>query len=557
MSVRLSLLSESHSLDYLDQVPDVLYSRLITQAYGFSSVQGETSNDRLRIRCRAVLNILQHLLSGDGINLALFESWLDPVGLQSSRVEAVIKQLDDPALLDMTRDNRDQASQVILRLLDWLMNGPEGGPEDEPEDWQSRFESAPATLMTDSNADTASDRLDESSNQTTDTSKDGVTAAAHAPPSNLSNEVDSSDYQTGSDNNRIELDWNQSPEQPALLDTQLADRYRALSGLHQSFAVERQLGWDLSQGISSMIDVRYLNEYHARIQSSAFVQSIIRLIGRQRLSCYDISRYDMAQYEYQIQPGFESQLSQICPEDEQLPDEHSVSSVSGICFGDDIARMMPMELIKLLGERRGYKALKMLWHVQRAERQLLNYHIRGVLSEHTESYEQGISPQSISTSRHLSQGPMVICVDTSASMKGEPEYLAKAVTLEAMRVARLEQRDCYCIAFSGPQQIVEYTLDLEQDGWQSILEFLRHSFSGGTDIDGVLEKAFELCHLHAWQKADILLLSDGRFKLLHPDAVDRFKRQHARVRLFGLQLGQWNLNAFNDICHQVFSLKNV
>ena len=44
--------------------------------------------------------------------------------------------------------------------------------------------------------------------------------------------------------------------------------------------------------------------------------------------------------------------------------------------------------------------------------------------------------------RPLQRGPMLVCVDTSGSMRGAPENIAKAVVLEVLRVAQREQRAC-------------------------------------------------------------------------------------------------------------------
>ena len=74
------------------------------------------------------------------------------------------------------------------------------------------------------------------------------------------------------------------------------------------------------------------------------------------------------------------------------------------------------------------------------------------------------------------QGSMMVCLDTSASMKGRPETLAKAITLETMRVARLERRACYAFAFSGKTELAEFDLDLNSKGWSPILNFLNSSF---------------------------------------------------------------------------------
>jgi len=54
------------------------------------------------------------------------------------------------------------------------------------------------------------------------------------------------------------------------------------------------------------------------------------------------------------------------------------------------------------------------------------------------------------------RGPILLCVDTSGSMRGARETVAKALALECMRAAREQERDCFVFAFSGPSEVSPY-----------------------------------------------------------------------------------------------------
>lgn len=58
-------------------------------------------------------------------------------------------------------------------------------------------------------------------------------------------------------------------------------------------------------------------------------------------------------------------------------------------------------------------------------------------------------------------GPIIVCLDTSGSMYGGREVVAKALVLECMRGARTQSRKCYVYAFSGPGQV--RALDLTEN----------------------------------------------------------------------------------------------
>ncbi len=49
-------------------------------------------------------------------------------------------------------------------------------------------------------------------------------------------------------------------------------------------------------------------------------------------------------------------------------------------------------------------------------------------------------------------GPIILCLDTSGSMRGARETVAKALALECLRGANRQRRPCYLYAFSGPSE---------------------------------------------------------------------------------------------------------
>ncbi|NBO05188.1 MAG: VWA domain-containing protein, partial [Betaproteobacteria bacterium] len=84
---------------------------------------------------------------------------------------------------------------------------------------------------------------------------------------------------------------------------------------------------------------------------------------------------------------------------------------------------------------------------------------------------------------------MIICLDTSGSMQGAPESIAKAVVLEAVRVAQRERRVCSVIAFGGPDEVIEQTLDFSPEGFARLMQLIGQGFDGGTDVQTPIECA--------------------------------------------------------------------
>lgn len=201
----------------------------------------------------------------------------------------------------------------------------------------------------------------------------------------------------------------------------------------------------------------------------------------------------------------------------------------------------------------------MLWHARRAEQALLSYQVEGVLSQHRPrpiEYDEKAGKKSRSVTE--SKGPFILCVDTSASMHGKPERLAKAVCLEVVRLANQQKRPCMLFAFSGPGQLLEISLDFTPAGLKSIIRFLQQSFYGGTDICEPIARALNRIGEKDWQKADLLLISDARFPV--PDAVvDSVKGQtHSRgLRIQGIVIGHWKSTSMDKICQTVKRIETL
>lgn len=181
----------------------------------------------------------------------------------------------------------------------------------------------------------------------------------------------------------------------------------------------------------------------------------------------------------------------------------------GITRSDSVSRMLPQEAALL-----GHSVLKKLWHARRAERGLLSYAVEGTeVLEEERVEEQEVLEARAGKQANKNKGPMIVCLDTSGSMKGTPENIAKALVLECLSVATKEKRACYVYLFGSKGEIEEVELTLNAAGLERMVTFLSMSFGGGTDAEGPLTRALDRTDQEAWQNADILLVSDGEFSV--------------------------------------------
>ena len=132
------------------------------------------------------------------------------------------------------------------------------------------------------------------------------------------------------------------------------------------------------------------------------------------------------------------------------------------------------------------------------------------------------------------KGPIIVAVDTSGSMYGKPEEIAKSLLVQLVRIARKEFRSCYLITFS----VRIKTIDLGRHA--NILkmkEFLDTRFTGGNGEEQLIIEALRLLETGAYEMADVLIISDFIFNRPTKKDIDRVATAKTKgTRFYGLQI---------------------
>ncbi len=303
-------------------------------------------------------------------------------------------------------------------------------------------------------------------------------------------------------------------------------------------------GWDLSSGELQGRGWREFVAYRRLIREHPQLVEIVDSLGREQAGA---GEGPLAEARESLETPGEGSASE-----EVFVHSESPLSTAGVSRSDDIARMLPQEAAFL-----GHPKLKMLWHVRRAEQGLLSYHVEGVLSEHRPGPLRELTDRPEPRRESARQkGPLIVCLDTSASLHGEPERIAKAVCLEVLRLANQSGRRCYLYAFSGPGQVLEMALRFDPPGLRRLLRFLSQRFDGGTDVRDPIQRALRKVREADWRRADLLLVSDGRFSV-PPSVVKAVSRAREKqnLRLVGLTLGPWASDGLGRICRPVYRFR--
>ncbi len=227
-------------------------------------------------------------------------------------------------------------------------------------------------------------------------------------------------------------------------------------------------------------------------------------------------------------------------DDERLP---VPTAVDGVHRSRAIARMTGSESLNLT-----HPVLRRLWRARFAEAQLLTYDDRA----RTPRPNPRPQPEGAAARQHevpLGHGPLIVCLDTSGSMQGAPENVAKACVLQALRSAHAGDRACRLLAFGGPGELLERPLTRDAAGLDALLGLMGQAFDGGTDVQTPIERAIEQVQQQGWQDADVLIVSDGEFGLTPATlAALRQAKERLGLRVHGILIGDRETIGLVEIC---------
>ena len=320
--------------------------------------------------------------------------------------------------------------------------------------------------------------------------------------------------------------------------------WKEVLALMQGLGELAQLSWDELRGVLRSREWQEAQRISAMLAHLQPLAEVIRALGR---SQHDAERPPAATPVAQAQPERAPQRER----ETRLPD--APGEVTGIRHSDRIERMLGSEAAQIR-----HPVLHKLWRARLAESRLLTYESEAVLQDRVPDPAARTRASAAAVqSEPLSRGPIILCLDTSGSMKGAPETIAKAVALEALRVAQREQRACLLVAFGGPGELIERELGANRDGLQALLDLMGQGFDGGTDVQTPIEHAIAQVRGERWRSADLLIVSDGEFgctaaTLAQLDAA----RTELGLRVQGILVGDRETLGLLDACDHIFWLRD-
>jgi uncharacterized protein with von Willebrand factor type A (vWA) domain len=215
---------------------------------------------------------------------------------------------------------------------------------------------------------------------------------------------------------------------------------------------------------------------------------------------------------------------------------YSRSEVHSVTTSGDLQHMLPVESVKLQDE-----TLKNLFFARWMEGKLLTYQLMGM------NWTAGAKKR---------RGPMVAMVDTSGSMHGAPETLAKAIILAMVRHMLRESRDVKVFLFSSTGQIHGIEMTDSKKMAVEFLDFLNYTFGGGTDFNTAIGESVRTLNEKQYRNADILFITDGLSVVSDEHAIDRLNEVKKKLgtRLFTIIIGNDDAGGMDKFSDRVFIL---
>lgn len=224
----------------------------------------------------------------------------------------------------------------------------------------------------------------------------------------------------------------------------------------------------------------------------------------------------------------------------------SKSDIEGITVGNNLSALLPSELV-LLSE----KATQDVFFMNFAEKRLQVF----------ASASQASRPDD------HKDGPVIICVDESSSMSGEPLQVAIQLAYAVTIIAKRRHREVLIVAYSDSHKMMR--VDSLGKDRSKLLEFLSDVSMGGNDENAMFKWLFQdiMPREKKFDTADILCISDfgwGQIDDSVKGLID--ERKASGMKFYGLNIGgafggwsdldDFGLLSANDVCDSLWEYRD-
>jgi len=156
------------------------------------------------------------------------------------------------------------------------------------------------------------------------------------------------------------------------------------------------------------------------------------------------------------------------------------------------------------------------------------------------------------------KGPIIACCDNSRSMAGDREIWSKAVILALLEIATMQKRAFVCMHFGGrldELKVIEVAIGDKNILTKAveIAEFFLDS--DGTAFEPAQKKAAETVASQAYQKADVVFITEGQAPLAQKSLADFLDLKRKReFRVFGVPIQSRDTSTLKELRDEIIQV---
>lgn len=291
----------------------------------------------------------------------------------------------------------------------------------------------------------------------------------------------------------------------------MAARKEMAERMHD-FATDFNEIFDKPEHSLSDSELKALKKYQDLLNMNKTVKELVDMLGRMKLSEEDEEKgtYGTSKDKMEWQANHAGKADLI-----------------GVRESDDLSSMLPGETALLSDP-----VLESLFYKKFTEKKLQTFEFE----DRFKTFKADSNKKGNRKGKQNEKGPYIICVDTSGSMKGQPELFAKTLCFAMLKIALKEKRNCFLITFS----VGVATLDLTdlKNNVEKIVDFLSLSFYGGTDASPALAEAAVMLQTQNFQNADVLMISDFEMPVIQASVeANMLKAKEAGTKFHSIVIG--------------------
>lgn len=303
---------------------------------------------------------------------------------------------------------------------------------------------------------------------------------------------------------------------------------RATEEVQGADKVARAFSWGSAPGTPQRMSVEQRRELQKLLEKNPHLKAIADKLGR---------------------------LRRIADAKQRTKSVRARDEVHDVEQGADLAWLLPSEAALLASDD---EALSVQGFQKFSERRLLQYSLRGKEKE--------------------GRGPIILTFDESGSMRGEPDAWQKAAGLAMVDVAIRQRRSWAAVHHDAIVHRIDafekgdaFTMQYQQGGGEPtiverpslttmLLECCAHFCGGGTSFEEPLRAAMQIVERDEFQRADILMITDGQAPVSDEFAAEFAEMKKRReTRLFVVTVGASVPHAgkLGELADEVFTFTEI